>query len=176
MHRKLKKQLEEKYGWLKLGEVRGIVKAENRNSTEKSNELNLGVLPPNHGFSKSKKVTINLSEPTKLTKLFIRVMGPETIFATKHFLEEGFYNLLINVSVRKETQKVPVVQKGELNRRELTLMGEIKDWIMYYWIRWSTIYFNYKNTIPVNLAIHGKTGSPSADVDFILQLYKTQTL
>lgn len=178
MHKKLEKQLEQKYGWLKLGEVRGVVKAESGNPTEKSNGLNLGVLPPNYEFSKSKKVTINLSESTKLTKLFIRLIGPEIIYATKHFLEEAFYNLLIDVSIGKERQKVPVVEIGKLNRRQMILMGEIKDWIMYYWIEWNTLRFDYADAIPVNLLVHGKTGRPRVrDIDFILQLYvKMETL
>jgi len=179
MYKNLEKELEEKYGWLKLTELKGIVmKVGNEGPVEELKDLNLGVMPPNYHFSKDVEVAINLSKPTELTKLFIRVMGPEIIFVTKHFLEESFHNLFINISIQKESREIPIVQEGKLNRRELILMGELKDWMMYYWTKWNTLRFDNAGTLPVHLLIHGKTGCPRArDINFILQLYfKKQNL
>jgi len=176
MHKNFDKELEEIYSWLKLGEVKGVVKAKSactiRDQNKNLEGLDFGVLPANCEFSGSFKVTYNLSEPMKLTRLFIRVTGPETIFAAKHFLEEVFYNLLIEISIEKERQEVLFVENGKLNQKEFVLMGEIRDWMMYYWKGWNVICFDYADKIPVDVVIHGKTGVPHKDdVVFALQMH-----
>lgn len=52
-------------------------------------------------------------------------------------------------------------------------MGEIKEWITYYWIKWNTVQFNQAGTIPIYIFIYGKTYSPNinSDISFTLQLY-----
>ncbi|MEM1514943.1 MAG: hypothetical protein QXH24_02705 [Candidatus Bathyarchaeia archaeon] len=76
------KRLEEEYHWIKLGEVKGIIKTIRDLPSKEEYDL---VLLPNQDFSKNITSTINLSGPARLTKLFVRIIGPEIIFATKKF-------------------------------------------------------------------------------------------
>lgn len=170
MYRNIGKRLQEEYGWSKLGELEGVVRVGSESPGGKSSDLSMS-LPANHEFSKDIKSIISLEEPAEFKRLLIVVEGPDIIYFMKPFLEKAFCDLSFGISIGDKGQEVVIVEEGKVNAKDMILMGEIREFMMYVWKRWSKVGFGQADIVPVNLRIHGKTGIPRNDIGFILRLY-----
>jgi hypothetical protein len=160
-------ELKERQGWIELGCVSGTVKGRvgsDAGSLEYGG-MDLGELEPDHGFRQSLKGTIELTGPAELTRLFFLIVGPEVIFFTDHFLGRIFSGLDLTLRIGSTEREFALVQEGRVNRRDLTLMGEIRDWIIYLSKRWEGLPVDIDD-VEVELEISGKTGIPPKDMGF----------
>jgi len=167
------RELEEKYGWIELGSLSGMVKG-GTSSDIRSMEyggVDLGTLEPGQEFHRALTNTIDVKKPAGLSKLFLLILGPDVIYFTDCFLEKIFSELSLMIRIGSIERKLELVHEGKVKKRDLLLMGEIRDWIIYFSKRWKSLPVNGIETVTVEMEISGKMGNPPKDMEFGIGIF-----
>lgn len=158
-------ELVERHGWVDIGSLRGMVEVD-EDSTLGSIEfgaVDVGALLPLSEFKHSIITEIDLEKVKEIRKVFILIVGPDLIYFTDHFLEMAFSELTIGIEIGSTMQTFQVVKDGRVNKREVLLMGEITEWMIYFLKNWESI---SPDISKVRLEIAGKTNSPPRSMEF----------
>jgi len=161
----MKRSLIQSHGWIELAGIEGIVEGTHSSSREGTMALS-----GSQEFAQTINSSFELEQPASITGFFVVVTGPDIIYSTQGFLEKLFQELSIEVSMENQTRSIPVVRGGKVNQKGLSLMGEIRDWIMYMVKDWGKMNIKRTGKIPVTLELRGMT-SLSGEKKFALGLF-----
>lgn len=161
----LSRKLRAKYGWVELTRIRISVR-----ETPLASRAGVLTLLGDQDFMETIDSSIELDRSAKLTGLFMMVTGSGIIPHSHRALEDLFQSLTIEISLRGHDRSVAFIRDGNVNRNDITIMGELRKWVMYSCNQWSNMEVPRGGEIPVTIEVLGTT-KPAVEGRSIMALF-----